>query len=203
VAIELDSSAPVYRFYAHVELPQWRLVLRDDRPVPARVSLEEWAASLERSGPDTNPDIRRSVDEHGYCLFGTGRTLAELAAECESAGAPPDAGAPAPVAGKSSGPYRFHVHRRIPEWRLVLREGLTPAGVRLDDWRFTRARSELDTSADTRSEIGARGYLLFRIGYTLEDLAAALRVSRRGWPWTVLVSMANAISSLHQVGSRR
>lgn len=165
----------MYRFYAHVELPQWRLVLRGDRPVPAGVSLEQWAPGIERSGADTNPDIRRSVDERGYCLFCIGRTLAELADECGPAGTPPDAVAPAPVMGQSSGPYRFHVHRRVPEWRLVLREDLLPDGVCLDDWHFTRARAERDTSADTRREIEARGYSLFRIGYTLEDLAAALR----------------------------
>jgi hypothetical protein len=109
-----------------------------------------------------------------------GRTLAELAVESDAASEPRDetpAAASPPQPGEA--PYRFHVHRGVQGWRLVLRGDSFPEGLRADEWRFTRARSTEDTAPDTRSEIEARGYSLFRIGYRLEDLAAEiLAISR-------------------------
>jgi hypothetical protein len=169
----------MYLFHVHTHLPSWRIVLRDDRLLAEATALGPWTPSVAREAADVNPDVRQLVDDWGYCLFRVGRTLAELALEL---GAASDSHAEAPSAPApaqpGSAPYRFHVHRRLSGWRLVLKGDAVPDDMRADEWRFTRARSVQDTASDTRSEIETRGYSLFRIGYRLEDLAADLQAAR-------------------------
>ena len=169
----------MYLFQNHAHLPSWRIVVRDDRTLAEATALGPWTPSIAREAADVNPDVRQLVDDWGYCLFRVGRTLAELALERGATSEPRDEAPSAPAPPQpGSVPYRFHVHRRLSGWRLVLKDDSLPDGVRADEWRFTRARSAQDTALDTRREIETRGYSLFRIGYRLEDLAAELREAR-------------------------
>jgi hypothetical protein len=54
--------------------------------------------------------------------------------------------------------YRFHVHRILPGWRLVIGDGGFPAATSEDQWTFTRAREAADTNPDVRDAV-ARGLL--------------------------------------------
>jgi hypothetical protein len=75
--------------------------------------------------------------------------------------------------------YRFHVHKELPAWRLVIRDDLGfPKDTAPDAWTFTRAREEADVNADVRDAIAARGYCLFKMGAALADLAADLRAGK-------------------------
>lgn len=71
--------------------------------------------------------------------------------------------------------YRFHVHRTLPAWRLVIRDGAGfPAATSADQWTFTRVRPADDTNADVREAVAAEGYCLFKIGARFSDLDADL-----------------------------
>ena len=70
--------------------------------------------------------------------------------------------------------YRFHVHRTLPDWRLVIGDGGFPAATSADQWTFTRAREAADANADIRGAVARDGYCLFRIGARFADLEADL-----------------------------
>jgi hypothetical protein len=76
--------------------------------------------------------------------------------------------------------YRFHVHRILPDWRLVIGDGGIPAATSEDQWTFTRAREAADTTPDVRDAVAREGYCLFRIGARFSDLDADL--ARAGRP---------------------
>ncbi len=70
-------------------------------------------------------------------------------------------------------PYRFHVHRAAPAWRLVFLSGAQmPPGYVEADWRFTRARSVEDTNPDVRRQCDQQGFSLFKLDGTFADVAA-------------------------------
>jgi len=72
--------------------------------------------------------------------------------------------------------YRFHVHKRLRNWRLVLAEGAAPpAGCVIEDWAFSRTREHDDTQVDVREQVAARGFSLFQLGGEFADIAQALR----------------------------
>lgn len=72
--------------------------------------------------------------------------------------------------------YRFHVHKRLPHWRLVLAEGSAPpAGCVIDDWTYSRTREQDDIQADVREQVAARGFSLFQRGGDFADVARELR----------------------------
>jgi hypothetical protein len=72
-----------YLFHVHARAPGWRLVLRKDAPRPDGYAPDDWTFTRERTGEDTNPDVKRLCDEAGYCLFKIGATFADLAADVE------------------------------------------------------------------------------------------------------------------------
>ncbi|MEO0606979.1 MAG: hypothetical protein AAFY82_02020 [Pseudomonadota bacterium] len=67
--------------------------------------------------------------------------------------------------------YRFHVHKTVPLWRLVIsaRKGF-PAETTEAQWRFTRARTAEDTNVEVREMIEADGYCLFKVGGTFAQV---------------------------------
>jgi len=78
-----------------------------------------------------------------------------------------------PVGQPDPCPYRFHVHKAVPAWRLVLLAGAkAPPGLREVDWRFTRARTAGDTNPDIRRHCDDQGFSLFKLGGTFADVAA-------------------------------
>jgi hypothetical protein len=58
-----------YLFHTHSILPGWRLVVREDMGMPAATTEDEWTITRSRLAADTNPDVRKEVDEKGWCLF--------------------------------------------------------------------------------------------------------------------------------------
>jgi hypothetical protein len=48
------------------------LVVRDDTGMPPETTPEQWRFTRARTGEDTNPDVRREVDEKGWSLFRLG-----------------------------------------------------------------------------------------------------------------------------------
>jgi hypothetical protein len=74
--------------------------------------------------------------------------------------------------------YRFHVHRTLPDWRLVIGDGRFPAATSEDQWTFTRARAAADTNPDVQDAVARDGYCLFRISARFSDLDADLARTR-------------------------
>jgi hypothetical protein len=71
--------------------------------------------------------------------------------------------------------YRFHVHRTLPAWRLVIGEpGGFPAATSPTQWTFTRTRTAADTNPDVREAVTREGFCLFKIGARFSDLEAEL-----------------------------
>lgn len=67
--------------------------------------------------------------------------------------------------------YRFFRHRTQPRFRLVLRAGdAFPAGTEAAAWEQTRERDEQDTAADVVEEIRERGYSLFQLRATFDEI---------------------------------
>ncbi|PRZ42674.1 acetyltransferase (GNAT) family protein [Antricoccus suffuscus] len=67
--------------------------------------------------------------------------------------------------------YVFYVHRQVSRWRLVLRDGdAFPDVTTAEQWQRTRIRTAADTNVDVRDDIASRGYCLFAITATFEDL---------------------------------
>lgn len=72
--------------------------------------------------------------------------------------------------------YRFHVHKRLQDWRLVTAEGTPPpAGCVIDEWEHSRTREEEDTNAEVREQVRTRGFVLFKLGGDFSDVARELR----------------------------
>jgi hypothetical protein len=67
--------------------------------------------------------------------------------------------------------YKFFVHLRFPDYRLVIRaDAPFPAGASEADWRLTRSREAADVNAEVRDAVDRTGYSLFRIGLSLPDI---------------------------------
>lgn len=67
--------------------------------------------------------------------------------------------------------YEFYVHSAKPRWRLVLGEGAQfPSETTGDEWIQTRVRAADDTNPDVRLEIQKRGYCLFAISSTFDQM---------------------------------
>lgn len=47
-------------------------------PFPAEGVEADWDFTRERPADDTNPDVRREVDETGYCLFRIGARFSDV-----------------------------------------------------------------------------------------------------------------------------
>ena len=73
--------------------------------------------------------------------------------------------------------YRFHVHKTLPEWRLVIRGDAFPTDTEPSQWDFTRERSGNDTNPDVRLLADSQGWCLFKIGGTFDEID--LEISRR------------------------
>ena len=73
-------------------------------------------------------------------------------------------------------PYRFHVHKHLDPWRLVIHadRGFPPEAT-AEHWTFTRARSTQDTNADIRKDCDTKGYCLFRIRADFSELDAEMK----------------------------
>jgi hypothetical protein len=86
--------------------------------------------------------------------------------------------------------YRFHVHKALPYWRLVLVAGAAqPAGMNNDEWEFTRERDGVDTNDNVKVLCEKQGYCLFKMAGTFEDVAR--EVSAHG----VIPPMAGTLMS--------
>jgi hypothetical protein len=72
-----------YLFHTHSILPGWRLVVREDVGMPAATTEDEWTITRSRLAADTNPDVRKEVDEKGWCLFKLGGEFADIEAELQ------------------------------------------------------------------------------------------------------------------------
>jgi hypothetical protein len=70
-----------YLFHVHKRLPGWRLVIRADMGMPSATAASQWQLTRERTVGDTNPDVRREVDEKGWSLFRLGGSFADIEAE--------------------------------------------------------------------------------------------------------------------------
>lgn len=67
--------------------------------------------------------------------------------------------------------YAFWVHKHQSSYRLVTIAGQPfPAQGHLSDWAPTRRRDPSDTNPDVARVVQERGYCLFRIGLTFDDL---------------------------------
>lgn len=65
----------------------------------------------------------------------------------------------------------FHIHKTVPLWRLVIRNDLGfPTETTVEEWRFTRARTQDDTNVEVVEMIAADGYCLFKVGGSFTDL---------------------------------
>ena len=73
----------MYGFYVHREAIPWRLVLKEGGRRPPEVVESDWQLTRRRAPEDTNEDVRRAVDEHGYCLFKIGGTFEEVRRDLE------------------------------------------------------------------------------------------------------------------------
>jgi hypothetical protein len=158
-----------YRFRRTAPLP---LVLKSNVAVPHPIDVRDWVFSFERTPEETNEDVRGETDAHGYCLIETNCTFDALASELEQRSAidAEASGDPQPAA-RASDDYHFFVHRALKRWRLALRSVDRVADLtRMDDWRFSRTRKAKDTAVAVQREIAERGYSLFKIGGTVEQL---------------------------------
>ena len=67
--------------------------------------------------------------------------------------------------------YLFFRHRTQPQFRLVLRAGdAFPPETQAPAWEQTRERDEQDTAADVIEEIRERGYSLFQLRATFDQI---------------------------------
>jgi hypothetical protein len=67
--------------------------------------------------------------------------------------------------------YKFFVHLRHPDYRLVISaDAPFPSGASEADWRHTRSREAGDVNAEVRDAVARDGYSLLRIGLLLSDL---------------------------------
>lgn len=76
-------------------------------------------------------------------------------------------------------PYRFHVHKHLSSWRLVIHADRGfPAETSEDQWTFTRARVAADTNTDIRNDCDTVGYCLFKIRGSFAELDAEMKARR-------------------------
>jgi hypothetical protein len=68
----------LYKFFAHVRHPSYRLVTDADAPFPNGASQDEWRLTRTRETGDVNAEVRETVDQHGYSLFRIGLSLSEI-----------------------------------------------------------------------------------------------------------------------------
>ncbi|CAL77441.1 hypothetical protein BRADO3664 [Bradyrhizobium sp. ORS 278] len=68
----------MYRFLVRLRDPSYRLVLPDDREVPAGVREQDWRLTRTRVKADVNDEVRAIFDREGYCLFRIGLPLSDL-----------------------------------------------------------------------------------------------------------------------------
>ena len=67
--------------------------------------------------------------------------------------------------------YKFFVHVRHPDYRLVIKaDAPFPSGASEDHWRLTRSREPGDVNAEIRDAVDQTGYSLFRIGLSLSEI---------------------------------
>ena len=67
--------------------------------------------------------------------------------------------------------YKFFVHRRHPDYRLVISaDAPFPSGASEGDWRLTRSREASDVNSEVREAVQRDGYSLFRIGLSLSEI---------------------------------
>jgi len=67
--------------------------------------------------------------------------------------------------------YKFFVHVRHPDYRLVIKaDAPFPSDSSEDDWRLTRSRHADDVNAEVRDAVDRDGYSLFRIGLSLSEI---------------------------------
>ena len=72
------------------------------------------------------------------------------------------------------GMYKFFVHRRQPDYRLVISaDAPFPCGASEGDWRLTRSREASDVNSEVREAVERDGYSLFRIGLLLSEIPDA------------------------------
>jgi hypothetical protein len=70
--------------------------------------------------------------------------------------------------------YRFFVHVRHPDYRLVVKaDAPFPEGTSEDEGRLTRSRQAGDVNAEVREAVERDGYSLFKIGLSLSELPKA------------------------------
>ena len=68
----------MYKFFAHVRQPSYRLVIRTDAPFPSDTSESEWRLTRSRRADDVNAEVREAVETSGYSLFRIGLSLSEI-----------------------------------------------------------------------------------------------------------------------------
>lgn len=67
--------------------------------------------------------------------------------------------------------YRFFRHRMYPQFRMVLKEPAPfPPETTEAEWELTRIREKDDVNPDVRTEIAEKGYSLFKIGISIEEI---------------------------------
>jgi hypothetical protein len=67
--------------------------------------------------------------------------------------------------------YKFFVHVRHPDYRLVIKgDAPFPHLSSEDQWRLTRSRHADDVNAEVRDAVDRDGYSLFRIGLSLSEI---------------------------------
>jgi hypothetical protein len=67
--------------------------------------------------------------------------------------------------------YKFFVHLRHPNYRLVTRaDAPFPSGASENEWRLARSREAGDVNAEVREAVDRDGYSLFKIGLSLSDI---------------------------------
>ena len=68
-------------------------------------------------------------------------------------------------------PYRFFRHHTKPDYRMVLKASDPfPAETRETNWDETRTREDDDVNPDVKAEIEQKGYSLFRINLSLNEI---------------------------------
>jgi hypothetical protein len=67
--------------------------------------------------------------------------------------------------------YKFFVHLRHPDYRLVTRaDAPFPSGPSENEWQLTRSREASDVNAEVRDAVDRDGYSLFKIGLSLSEI---------------------------------
>ena len=125
------------------------------------------------------PDVRREVEQRGFCLIRRECSFDRLAAEIRGGETSSDEDVsrePSPDGPPAA--YHFFVHQTRPAWRLALGSRSDAPAV-LTAWRFSRTRTPEATASTVRAEVAARGYSLFKIGEEPSQLSAAIAAGRR------------------------